>query len=119
MYTYISQHLFQNLYNLVTITGLEPATYKLKAYCSTIELYCHGRGNRVRTCDLTLPKRALYQAELYSDGCRGWICTTVLQDMSLTRYFFSTPRYIYFKLIKIGRDNRIRTCDFMPPMHAL
>ena len=27
------------------------------------------RGDRIRTCDLPLPKRALYQAELRPDGC--------------------------------------------------
>ena len=27
----------------------------------------NGRGNRTRTCDLMLPKHALYQTELYPD----------------------------------------------------
>ena len=28
-----------------------------------------GRNSRIRTYDLCLPKAALYQAELYSEGC--------------------------------------------------
>ena len=31
----------------------------------------NGRGNRTRTCDLMLPKHALYQTELYPDSENG------------------------------------------------
>jgi hypothetical protein len=31
-----------------------------------------GRGDRIRTCGLPLPKRALYQAELHPEASRTW-----------------------------------------------
>ena len=44
-------------------------------------------------------------------GCDGWNCTTDLQVMSLTRYYFSTPRQsvtvIYIWSIGLDLNQRI------------
>jgi hypothetical protein len=49
-------------------TGFEPATLALARRCSTPEpLPQDGRNAGIRTLDLTLPKRARYQAALHSD----------------------------------------------------
>lgn len=48
-----------------------------------------GRNSRIRTYDLCLPKAALYQAELYSEGCRAvFICAQQRRWMILSRVGF-------------------------------
>ena len=57
---------------MVEKTGFEPATPRPPAPCSNqtellFVFIFYGRGNRVRTCDLMLPKHPLYQTELLLD----------------------------------------------------
>ena len=76
---------------MVLTRGLEPATDGLKVRYSTTELWEYGRNNRIRTCDITLPKRALYQTELYSDGVGegNWTLIFWLEVKSNSHY--TTP----------------------------
>ncbi len=49
--------------------GIEPSTYGLEVRCSIHLSYWRkfGRGERIRTSDILLPKQARYQAALHPD----------------------------------------------------
>ena len=50
--------------------GRLPISYQ---YYNLRKIGENGRSDRIRTCDVLLPKQVLYQAELRSDAKQGWI----------------------------------------------
>ena len=53
----------------------------------------HGRGDRIRTCDLPLPKRALYQAELRPESTSG--PDQAARTASVKTHSRKRPRQVY------------------------
>ena len=55
---------------MVRLARFEPATHGLEGRCSIQLSYrrMNGRDDRIRTCDILLPKQARYQTALHPDA---------------------------------------------------
>ena len=53
---------------MAPVAGFEPATSRLTAARSTVELHRNGQGGRIRTADLLYPKQTRYLTALHPDG---------------------------------------------------
>ncbi len=104
---------------MVDLNGIEPSTSCVQGRCSPSWATgpWNGRKDRIRTCDLSVPNRALYQTKLLSVMARlkGFepltFWSVVKRSVQLIYRRIIIKFYYYIVILLFGGTSRIRTDD--------